>query len=247
MLSMVSSQKISMTSRESTPRPRKIRPISLAKETLTAWKALQAYFSASALRDVDVPDSLVEEREQLGERRRRSRGSSAPTTTNGGSKKSRHPSPRAGTPGTSRSRPAPTRRAALGERGRRPPCSTGARAERCCARPRRGSRTPAGAAAVSARADLGERPAHVGQVGAAVAAWTACPTQSSETSAPLDRLDARRWWRAACPPATASRDQVVDARLDDRALALADRSRPCMRVDVDADDVVAAARPGRRR
>ena len=50
MLRILSSLKTFMTSRESTPYIRKMRAISLAKEILVAWKALQAYFSASALR-----------------------------------------------------------------------------------------------------------------------------------------------------------------------------------------------------
>ena len=50
MLRTVSSLNTRMTSRESTPNTRKMRAISLAKETFVAWKALQAYFSASALR-----------------------------------------------------------------------------------------------------------------------------------------------------------------------------------------------------
>ena len=45
-----SSQKRDITSRESTPRMRKIRATSFAKDTLVAWKALQAYLSASATR-----------------------------------------------------------------------------------------------------------------------------------------------------------------------------------------------------
>ena len=49
MLSLWSSQKISITSRESTPNAAKMRPISLANEILVAWKALQAYLSASAV------------------------------------------------------------------------------------------------------------------------------------------------------------------------------------------------------
>ena len=50
MLRTWSSQNRDMTSRESTPKSRNSRDISLAKDTLVAWKALQAYLSASAMR-----------------------------------------------------------------------------------------------------------------------------------------------------------------------------------------------------
>ena len=67
MLSLWSSQKTSITSRESTPCGARTRPISLAKDTLVAWKALQAYFSASAVATLDVMDVLVEKREELAQ------------------------------------------------------------------------------------------------------------------------------------------------------------------------------------
>ncbi len=50
MLRTRSSQNSDMTSRESTPRSLSNRDISLAKDTLVAWNALLAYFSASAMR-----------------------------------------------------------------------------------------------------------------------------------------------------------------------------------------------------
>ena len=92
MLSLWSSQKSSITWRESTPYCEKIRPISLAKVTLTAWKALHAYFSASA-----VPTSTW----WIGWSRKsnscsqacRVRSSAVPTTTKGGEKKSSTPQP----------------------------------------------------------------------------------------------------------------------------------------------------------
>jgi hypothetical protein len=50
MFRLVSCTKIFITSRESTPKCRKIRPISFANETLVAWNALQAYLIISAVR-----------------------------------------------------------------------------------------------------------------------------------------------------------------------------------------------------
>ena len=68
MLRTWSSQNSDMTSRESTPATLSSRDISLAKDTLVAWNALQAYFSDSAVRGVDDPGRLVEESEQAGHR-----------------------------------------------------------------------------------------------------------------------------------------------------------------------------------
>ena len=65
---MVSSQKRSITSRLSTPRRLKTRPSSLANETLVAWKALQAYLSASAVRGCTTRIGAVEEGEELRDR-----------------------------------------------------------------------------------------------------------------------------------------------------------------------------------
>ena len=64
MLSLVSSQNSSMTSRESTPSCRNRRPISLANETLVAWKALQANLRASATRSADHAHRAVQESEK---------------------------------------------------------------------------------------------------------------------------------------------------------------------------------------
>src|SRR5580693_5112125 len=50
MFSTWSSTNSDMTSRESTPTRRSSRAISLANDTLVAWKALQAYLSDSAVR-----------------------------------------------------------------------------------------------------------------------------------------------------------------------------------------------------
>src|SRR6476469_4535741 len=92
MLRIVSSLNTHMTSRESTPKDLKIRANSFAKETFTAWKALHAYFSASALRtstkliswprNANMSVSVVV-----------TRSSAVPTTTKGGLKKSATPDP----------------------------------------------------------------------------------------------------------------------------------------------------------
>ena len=92
MLSTRSSQKIRITSRVSTPYGRKIRAISLANDTLVAWKALQAYFSASAQRTSTCRISRPRKANRPV-RDSRTRGSAVPTTTNGGSKKSATPEP----------------------------------------------------------------------------------------------------------------------------------------------------------
>src|SRR6476659_1665723 len=92
MLSLLSSQKMRITSRESTPWNRKIRDISFAKDTLVAWKALHAYLSASA---VPTPTWWIS-------RSRKAKSSArpclvlswaVPTTTKGGEKKSSTPQP----------------------------------------------------------------------------------------------------------------------------------------------------------
>ena len=84
MLSLWSWQKSSMTSRASTPDPATPGAISLAKVTLVAWKALQAYFSASAVATVTVW-TPVGANEKSSATVSAVVGSAVPTTTNGGS------------------------------------------------------------------------------------------------------------------------------------------------------------------
>src|SRR6478672_2002734 len=88
MFSLVSSQKISITSRESTPKPRNTRASSLANDTLVAWKALQAYFSDSAV-VVATCRVSTSRNENSSATVAAALSSAVPTTTNGGAKKSR--------------------------------------------------------------------------------------------------------------------------------------------------------------
>ena len=84
MFSLWSWQKSSITSRESTPDQANTRAISLAKVTLVAWKALQAYFTASAV-STDTVWTPVGANEKRLATVSAVVGSAVPTTTNGGS------------------------------------------------------------------------------------------------------------------------------------------------------------------
>ena len=227
MLSLVSWQKISITSRESTPYGRKMRAISLAKETLVAWKALQAYFSASAVRDLDLRGSRWSRKEKSSRQRVPARRSSAvPTTTNGGSKKSCDPDPSRRNSGHIA---VPTVQPAGSQLGED-------RLDDAC-RPVPGGTvlrtTTAWKPDVGRgggghrRADVLEGPSHVGEVGAAVPASTACrrrparrrprraPSPASVVAVRSASLDAARATSSSIPGSTTGLGPCVD------------RGRPC--------------------
>ena len=92
MLRTWSSQNKDMTSRESTPKSRSSRDISLANDTLVAWKALQAYLSASAMRTSTTRTGWPRKPNRWVTASA-TRGSRVPTTTKGAAKKSAIPEP----------------------------------------------------------------------------------------------------------------------------------------------------------
>jgi hypothetical protein len=81
-----------MTSRESTPRSRNSRATSLAKDTLVAWKALQAYLSASAVR-TSTTRTGWSRKPNTSVTAWAAPGSEVPTTRKGDEKKSAIPEP----------------------------------------------------------------------------------------------------------------------------------------------------------
>ena len=92
MLRTWSSQNRDMTSRESTPSSRNSRDTSLAKDTLVAWNALQAYLSASAMRTSTTRTGWSRKLNK-SVTASATRGSEVPTTTKGEAKKSAIPEP----------------------------------------------------------------------------------------------------------------------------------------------------------
>src|SRR4051812_49751937 len=86
MLSLSSWQKTSITSRASIPQVRNSLAISLAKVILVAWKALQAYLSASA-DPTSTNSGSLSTNENSSASSRRLGSSRAPITTNGGVEK----------------------------------------------------------------------------------------------------------------------------------------------------------------
>ena len=201
MLRTWSSQNSDMTSRESTPAIRSSRDISLAKDTLVAWKALQAYFRDSAVRGPTTRTGWSRKPNRLVTASA-TRGSEVPTTTSGEAKKSATPEP-------SRRNSGHIAAPAVTGAPARPPASAGTTIS---------STVPGGTVlrmttlwcpdaggVTSAQGthDVVDRPADVGQVGSAAGRrW--CADAHQRHLGPVQGVRARRSWRAASrrpPPA----------------------------------------------